>query len=404
MSKSKVNFPVIIILMTVLLDSMGIGIMIPVMPELFKSVLPNSTTADASVWAGALASIFALMQFLFGPLLGTLSDRVGRKPVILISLIVMVGYYLIMAVAQTVWLLLIGRIVGGITAATHATASAYVADISRSKEKAARFGLVGAAFGIGFVLGPVLGGLLGEFGPRAPFYAAAALAALNALSCAIWLRESVTDDIRQSFDWRRANPFGAFQALAKLGGLRDMFIVFLLYSIGTAIYAAIWPFFTEVRFDWSPGMIGISLTIYGVCFAVVQGALVKPFIARFGERRTLIYGLVIEVISLWLISIMTNGIILLMMIPFAALGVIAQPPLQAWMSRAAGDRNQGALQGVISSLNALAMMITPITMTSIFYAFSTDDSVFYFPGMPFFISGILVLIALLVFFRIPPQK
>jgi len=390
--------------MTVLLDSMGIGIMIPVMPELFKSVLPNSTTADVSVWAGALASIFALMQFLFGPLLGTLSDRVGRKPVILISLSVMVGYYLIMAMAQSVWLLLIGRIVGGITAATHATASAYIADISTSEEKAARFGLVGAAFGMGFVLGPVLGGLLGEFGPRAPFYAAAALAALNALSCTIWLHESVTNDIRQSFDWRRANPFGAFQALAKLGGLRDMFIVFLLYSIGTAIYAAIWPFFTEVRFDWSPGMIGISLTIYGVCFAIVQGALVKPFIARFGERRTLIYGLVIEVVSLWLISIMTNGIILLIMIPFAALGVIAQPPLQAWMSRAAGDKNQGALQGVISSLNALAMMMTPITMTSIFYAFSKNGSAFYFPGMPFFISGILVLIALLVFFRIPSQK
>jgi len=378
--------------------------MIPVMPELFKSVLPNSTTADVSVWAGALASIFALMQFLFGPLLGTLSDRVGRKPVILISLSVMVGYYLIMAMAQSVWLLLIGRIVGGITAATHATASAYIADISTSEEKAARFGLVGAAFGMGFVLGPVLGGLLGEFGPRAPFYAAAALAALNALSCTIWLHESVTNDIRQSFDWRRANPFGAFQALAKLGGLRDMFIVFLLYSIGTAIYAAIWPFFTEVRFDWSPGMIGISLTIYGVCFAIVQGALVKPFIARFGERRTLIYGLVIEVVSLWLISIMTNGIILLIMIPFAALGVIAQPPLQAWMSRAAGDKNQGALQGVISSLNALAMMMTPITMTSIFYAFSKNGSAFYFPGMPFFISGILVLIALLVFFRIPSQK
>ena len=378
--------------------------MIPVMPELFKSVLPNSTTADVSVWAGALASIFALMQFLFGPLLGTLSDQVGRKPVILISLSVMVGYYLIMAMAQSVWLLLIGRIVGGITAATHATASAYIADISTSDEKAARFGLVGAAFGMGFVLGPVLGGLLGEFGPRAPFYAAAALAALNALSCTIWLHESVTNDIRQSFDWRRANPFGAFQALAKLGGLRDMFIVFLLYSIGTAIYAAIWPFFTEVRFDWSPGMIGISLTIYGVCFAIVQGALVKPFIARFGERRTLIYGLVIEVVSLWLISIMTNGIILLIMIPFAALGVIAQPPLQAWMSRAAGDKNQGALQGVISSLNALAMMMTPITMTSIFYAFSKNGSAFYFPGMPFFISGILVLIALLVFFRIPSQK
>jgi len=378
--------------------------MIPVMPELFKSVLPNSTTADVSVWAGALASIFALMQFLFGPLLGTLSDRVGRKPVILISLSVMVGYYLIMAMAQSVWLLLIGRIVGGITAATHATASAYIADISTSDEKAARFGLVGAAFGMGFVLGPVLGGLLGEFGPRAPFYAAAALAALNALSCTIWLHESVTNDIRQSFDWRRANPFGAFQALAKLGGLRDMFIVFLLYSIGTAIYAAIWPFFTEVRFDWSPGMIGISLTIYGVCFAIVQGALVKPFIARFGERRTLIYGLVIEVVSLWLISIMTNGIILLIMIPFAALGVIAQPPLQTWMSRAAGDKNQGALQGVISSLNALAMMMTPITMTSIFYAFSKNGSAFYFPGMPFFISGILVLIALLVFFRIPSQK
>jgi len=153
-NKSKINFPVIIILMTVLLDSMGIGIMIPVMPELFKSVLPNSTTADASVWAGAFASVFAMMQFLFGPLLGTLSDRVGRKPVILISLIVMVAYYLIMAVAQTVWLLLIGRIVGGITAATHATASAYIADISTSEEKAARFGLVGRPLVWGLFWGP----------------------------------------------------------------------------------------------------------------------------------------------------------------------------------------------------------------------------------------------------------
>ena len=271
---------------------------------------------------------------------------------------------------------------GGITAATHATASAYVADISTSEEKAARFGLVGAAFGMGFVLGPVLGGLLGEFGPRAPFYAAAALAALNALSCAIWLRESVTDDIRQSFDWRRANPFGAFQALAKLGGLRTCSLSFFLFHRNRDL-CGIWPFFTEVRFDWSPGMIGISLTIYGVCFAVVQGALVKPFIARFGERRTLIYGLVIEVISLWLISIMTNGIILLMMIPFAALGVIAQPPLQAWMSRAAGDRNQGALQGVISSLNALAMMITPITMTSIFMRLARMTARFISRACPF---------------------
>ena len=178
---SKLNKPVSVILMTILLDAMGVGIMIPVLPEFMSSVLPNATLADATLWGGILATIFALMQFLFSPTLGVASDQYGRKPVLMIALSVMIVYYLIMAVAQSLWLLIIGRIIGGVTAATHATASAYIADISKPEEKAARFGLLGAAFGVGFVLGPIIGGLLGEWGPRAPFYAAALIALINTI-------------------------------------------------------------------------------------------------------------------------------------------------------------------------------------------------------------------------------
>lgn len=393
----------IIILATMLLDAIGVGIMIPVLPELMTSVLPQADLADATVWGGILATIFAVMQFMFGPFLGVLSDQYGRKPVLMISLVVMIIYYLIMAVAQSMVLLLIGRVIGGITAATHATASAYMADISAPQDKAARFGLLGAAFGLGFVLGPVIGGLLGELGPRAPFYAAAVIAALNAISCWIWLDESVTDAIRRPFQWRRANPLGAFLAIAQFDGVARVLGVFALYLIGVAVYAAIWPFFTVARFDWSPGMIGVSLTFYGICFALIQGLCVKPVIKRIGEVRTVILGLAAEIVGLCIVAFIPNGLLLLAFVPVAALGVIAQPPLQAILSRAVGDDNQGTLQGVVASLNAIAMIVAPISMSSLFYAFSSDTAPIYFPGAPFLMSALLVGIALIGFVSLKPK-
>ena len=393
----KSSWTLVIVVMTVMIDSMGIGIVIPVTPALLMDVLPGATMAEAAVWGGILTSIFSVMQFLFGPFLGTLSDQVGRKPVLLISLFVMVGYYVVMALAQSIWLLLIGRVIGGITAATHATATALVADISSAKEKATHFGLLGAGFGMGFVLGPILGGLLGEWGARAPFYAAAFLAALNFFMIWTILPETVTDRIRRRFEWKRANPMGAIRAISNFPGLAPMLLIFLIYAIATAVYAAVWPFFTAERFGWSPGMIGISLTIYGVCFAVVQGALVKPAIQKFGEYKTVVIGFVFEIFGLGLISVLTNGFLLLFLIPIAALGVVGQPALQAILSQGTSDDSQGILQGVLGSLTAVSMIIAPISMTWVFSVFTETSTLFYYPGAPFAVSALLLIIGLIIF-------
>ena len=393
------KLPIFVIFTTVVLDSMGIGIIIPVMPALFAEVTGTEKISDIAIWGGLLASTFALMQFIFGPILGALSDRYGRKPILLLALFVMAAYYLLMGFAQTLWLLFLGRLIGGVTAATHATANAYMADISSPEEKAARFGMLGAGFGLGFVLGPLIGGLLGEWGPRAPFFAAAMLAAANGVLCYLVLKESLKTKNRREFMWYRANPIGAILDLRKFEGIYSLLLVFLLFTIGTSIYAAIWPFFTVERFSWSPGMIGISLTIYGVCFAIVQGVLVRPAIKIWGEKKTIIIGFCFEFSAMVTFAFLTDGKILIILIPLASLGVLAQPAIQAILSKSVGDDRQGAIQGVASSLNAIAMVITPITMTWILAVFSDKTANYYFPGMPFLFSALMVLFCLFIISR-----
>ena len=393
------KLPIFVIFTTVVLDSMGIGIIIPVMPALFAEVTGTEKISDIAIWGGLLASTFALMQFIFGPILGALSDRYGRKPILLLALFVMAAYYLLMGFAQTLWLLFLGRLIGGITAATHATANAYMADISSPEEKAARFGMLGAGFGLGFVLGPLIGGLLGEWGPRAPFFAAAMLAAANGVLCYFVLKESLKTKNRREFMWYRANPIGAILDLRKFEGIYSLLLVFLLFTIGTSIYAAIWPFFTVERFSWSPGMIGISLTIYGVCFAIVQGVLVRPAIKIWGEKKTIIIGFCFEFSAMVTFAFLTDGKILIILIPLASFGVLAQPAIQAILSKSVGDDRQGAIQGVASSLNAIAMVITPITMTWILAVFSDKTAKYYFPGMPFLFSALMVLLCLFIISR-----
>jgi DHA1 family tetracycline resistance protein-like MFS transporter len=392
------RLPVLFIMLTVMIDAMGIGLIMPVMPDLMVEV-GGGTLGAAALWGGLLSTSFAAMQFLFGPVVGGLSDRFGRRPILLISLVAMAADYLLMAVAGTIWLLLIGRIIGGITAATHSTANAYIADISKPKEKSANFGLIGAAFGLGFVLGPLIGGLLAEYGTRAPFYAAAILSGLNALFGWVVLKETVTDAIRRPFSLKRANPFGAFKALSKLPMIGTLLGVYFFYSIAHTVYPAIWSYFGKERFDWDPATIGLSLGLFGIMMAVVQGFLIRPAIKYLGERGTIIYGLFFDILAFGFLSIVTSGTVALLFVPVAALAGIVSPALQGLMSQAVGDDQQGELQGALTSLSALAMIISPMLMTSTFAAFTSETAPFYMPGAPFLLALILTLIAIALFMR-----
>ena len=388
------------ILISVMLDSMGIGLIIPVMPELIQEVEGQGIGA-AAVWGGILATIFAAMQFLFGPLVGNLSDRFGRRPVLIISLVVMAFDYVLMALAQSIWLLVIGRIIGGITAATAATSAAFMADISKPNEKAANFGLIGAAFGIGFIVGPLIGGVLAEYGTRAPFWAAAVLAAANALFGYFVLPETVTDRIRRPFELRRANPLGAFRNIGKLPGLKRLMLIVFIYNVAFFVYPGVWAYFGAERFGWGPGMIGLSLGVFGVGIAFMQGVLIRPILRVIGERKAVLLGCSVHLLAFVLIAFVSNGWVALALTPLASLGSIAAPALQGIMSRTAMDNQQGELQGAVTSINAVATIIAPLLVTQTFWFFTQGSAPFYLPGAPFLLSGLLIIGCIIVFMQTP---
>ncbi|MEL7098771.1 MAG: TCR/Tet family MFS transporter [Pseudomonadota bacterium] len=392
------NPAVIFILITVMIDAMGIGLIVPVMPDLIREVNGGSI-ANAALWGGVLSTTFAVMQFLFGPIMGGLSDRFGRRPVLLISLVIMALDYVVMAVAGSIWLLLAGRVVGGITAATQSTANAYMADISKPHEKAANFGLVGAAFGAGFVFGPLLGGFLGELGTRAPFYAAAGLAALNAVFGYFVLKETVTDRIRRPFEWRRANPLGTLKVLGKLPGITALLWVYFLYQFAFTVYPAVWAYFGNVQFGWTPSTIGLSLLLFGGTMAVVQAGLIRPILRLLGERGTVIYGHGFDILAFAAIAFVSSGTLALLLTPIAAFAAVITPALQGIMSKAVGDDQQGELQGALTSVSALAMIASPMIMSTVFFAFAEPGARVIFPGAPFLLSAALMGVALVVFLR-----
>jgi DHA1 family tetracycline resistance protein-like MFS transporter len=389
------RLPIIFILLTVMIDAIGIGLIIPVMPDLIQE-LGGGTLSQAAIWGGILATTFAVMQFLFGPVIGGISDRFGRRPVLLIALTVMALDYVLMAVAGAMWLLLVGRVIGGITAATQSTASAYIADISSPQERAARFGLVGAAFGVGFVLGPITGGLLAEYGTRAPFWLAAGLASANAVFGWFVLTETVTDANRRSFNWRRANPLGALRSLGKLPGVTKLLFVYFLYHVGFAVYPAVWSYFGKESFDWSPATIGLSLALFGIAMALVQAGLIRPFLKYFGERGTVITGQIFSIIALVGIASIPSGFWVLVLTPVAALGGIIPPALQGIMSARVADDAQGELQGALTSASALAMILSPLVMTYTFAQFTDAQAPIYLPGAPFLLAAALSILGLAV--------
>ena len=392
------RLPKAFILTTVVIDAMGIGLILPVMPDLIREVR-GTDLGSAAVWGGVLATAFAVMQFLAGPFLGNLSDRFGRRPVLLISLVAMALDYLVMAVAGTIWLLLLGRMVGGVTAATQSTASAFMADISRPEEKSANFGLIGAAFGLGFVVGPLIGGLLGAYGTRAPFYAAAALAAANALFGWLVMPETVTDRIRRPFSWRRANPLGAFRHIGALPGLRPLLLLLFCFSVAFFVYPAIWAYYGQARFGWGPGMVGLSLGLYGIMVAIVQGLLMRPILRRLGEARAVVLGLWIEVAAFLVLAFVSDGRLALAFTFLAAFGSISGPALQGIMSRTAADDQQGELQGTLTAINAVAVIVAPLLMTQIFWYFTTGPAPIELPGAPFLLSAALTLLCIWLFGR-----
>ncbi|MEM6587008.1 MAG: TCR/Tet family MFS transporter [Pseudomonadota bacterium] len=397
------RLPTIFILLTVVIDSMGIGLIIPVMPSLLLEV-GGGTLANAALWGGVLTTSFAVMQFLCGPTVGNLSDRFGRRPVLLISLFVMAADYMVMAVAGSIWLLLLARIVGGVTAATHSTALAYMADTSTRENRASGFGLVSAAFGLGFVLGPVIGGLLADMGTRAPFYAAAALAGANFIFGLLILPETVTDKIRRPFSWARANPFGAITHIRALPGLAGLLMVMLLFQMATNVYPVIWAYYTQASFNWSPAMIGVSLATFGISMAVVQGGVIRIAIARLGDFYTVIAGFGCSILAFPVLAFLTNGTLALILTPVAALAAMSGPALQAIMSKRTPENAQGELQGILTSVNALAMILAPLIMTVVFAAATRPGGPIFLPGAPFLAALLLIFAALALFWASKPAN
>ncbi len=401
MSNGSVKMPVVFIFITVVLDSMGIGIIMPVLPDLISEV-GGVDLSQAALWGGLLTVVFAINQFLFSPILGGLSDAVGRRPVLLVALLVMAVDYLIMGLAQSMWLLFVGRFIGGITAATQSTAAAYMADISSNEDKAKNFGLLGAAFGVGFVLGPMIGGLLAEFGSRAPFFAAAVIAFANMLFGYFVLPESLTRNTKRRFQWQRANPFGAFKQMKKLPGMMPMLIVFTLLSIAFFVYPSVWAFFGRAQFDWDARMVGLSLAAYGFGIVIIQGVLIRPILRKFGEKITAVFGMCIHLLSFLAYPLMTETWHVFAYMPVSVFSAVAVPALQGLMSNNVAENAQGELQGVMSSLTALATIISPFLMTRAFSFFTRDETPIYLPGAPFLLSAVAVATALWFFARWKP--
>jgi len=389
------NRAIAFILVTLVLDAMGIGLILPVMPDLLAQI-EGVSISRAAIWGGVLTTTFAVMQVIFGPIIGSLSDRFGRRPVLLVSVAVMCVDYLVMSVAGTIWLLFATRIVGGITAATQSTATAYIADIAPPEKKAQYFGMVGAAFGIGFVLGPVIGGLLAEWGTRAPFVAAAGLAGLNFLWGLFVLPETVTHRMRRPFSLARANPVSAFRKLAQVPGVARLLVLAFFYEFAFIVYPAIWAYFTKERFDWQPGMVGASLAAFGIAIALVQGGLIRVILKRLGDRGTIIFGFVFNFGAFIFLAFVANPWVALAFTPISALGAVVTPTLQGLLSRAISNDRQGELQGVISSVRSMAQILSPLAMTQIFWL-ATSGGGAHLPGAPFLLSAALMVLCMAVF-------
>ena len=383
------------IFITMLIDITGWGIIIPVIPKLIKELI-HSDISEAAKYGGWLTFAYAITQFIFAPLIGGLSDKFGRRPIILISLLGFSLDYLFLSVAPTIGLLFVGRIIAGITGARLTTASAYIADISTAENRAKNFGMIGAAFGLGFIIGPVIGGLLGQFGSRVPFIAAAILCLLNFIYGLFILPESLDKENRREFNWKRANPVGALLNLKKYPKLITLIAaLFIVYVASNAVQSN-WSYFTIYRFGWTEKMVGISLGVIGLLVGIVQGGLVRWINPKIGNEKSIYFGIGLYALGMFLFAFASQSwMMFVFLIPYC-MGGIAGPALQSLISSEVLPTEQGEIQGTLTSLMSASSIIGPPLMSSTFYFFTHKNAPFQFPGAAFILGGSLMVISALI--------
>ncbi|WP_447641564.1 MULTISPECIES: TCR/Tet family MFS transporter [Chitinophagaceae] len=383
------------IFLTLLIDVIGIAIIIPVVPKLIED-LTHEGVNKASVYGGWLIFAYAVMQFLFSPVLGGLSDRFGRRPILLCSLMGMAVDYLFQAYAPTLSWLFVGRALAGIAGASFTTASAYIADVSIPEKRAQNFGLIGVAFGLGFVIGPVIGGYFAKYGARVPFKIAAILAFLNFLYGYFILPESLPQSNRRKFEWKRANPIGSLIQLKKYPVIAGLIITLTLIYLGSHAVQSTWTYYTMFKFQWSEQQVGMSLGLIGVLVMFVQGFLIRKTIPVLGLTKSIVYGMVLYIIGMVLFGLVSVGWMMYCVIPVYCLGGIAGPALQSVISSQVTPDQQGELQGGLTSLMSLTSILGPLIMNNLFAFFSKTTGAVYFPGMPYMVGALLFIVGLVL--------
>ena len=387
------------IFVTVLLDMMALGVVIPVLPKLIKAFMGGDTAGAADV-VGYFAFAWAFMQFVFQPVLGSLSDRFGRRPVIILSNLGLGFDYILMALSPNLWFLFVGRLISGITAASFSTAGAYIADVTPPEKRAARFGLLGAAFGLGFVIGPAVGGILGDIGLKLPFWGAAVLSLINAAYGTLVLPESLTPERRAPFSWHRASPLGSLKLLGSTPVLSRLAVAAFFQRFAHGSLPSMFVLYADYRYGWSAKTVGLALAAVGVSQMIVSGGLVRVSIARLGERGTMMLGLVSGVVGFVLYGFAPNGMIFLLALPLVALWGLANPAIQSLATRQVGPSQQGQLQGAQSSLGGIADMAGPLIFSQVFSGAIAAGGLLYLPGAPYYLAALFVTGALFVCWQV----
>lgn len=395
---SKKDTAMVFILVTLLIDFTGFGIIIPVLPKLIQNLTGGDISVSAD-YGGYLMAAYALAQFIFSPILGGLSDKFGRRPILLISLFGLGIDYVFLSFAPSIFWLFVGRIVAGVAGASVSTALAYIADISEPSQKSRNFGLVGAVFGIGFILGPVLGALFSIFGLRVPFMIAAGLALVNWFYGYFLLPESLSEVNRRNFSWKRANPVGAFVNIAKYPAIIGLLITMFVLYIANHSVNSNWSYYVIEKFKWDSTMIGYSLGLVGLVLALVQGVLIRFIVSQKQQKQAIYFGLLLYSMVFICFAFAANGVwIMLFILPYGLAG-IGGPAMQSLISNQVAPNSQGELQGIITGLQSLAAIIGPWLISHTFVYFIGSSAPVYFPGAPFIFSAVLTLIGLTIAFR-----